>query len=135
LAELKTQPTGESVEAFLASVDGSRQEDCRALAALMTRVTGVEPRMWGSSIVGFGDYHYRYASGRQGEWFVVGFAPRMRDLTVYLMPGLEQFAEPLTRLGKHREGKGCLYVRKLADIDMAVLEELIASAVATAAKG
>ena len=85
--------------------------------------------MWGESIVGFGSYHYKYASGREGDWFVVGFAPRKQDLTLYLMYGLDQYEALLSRLGKHKTGKGCLYVKRLADVDMAVLRELVAESV------
>ncbi len=131
MAELKTRPTGQSVESFIASSCGEgREPDCRRLREIMAGVTGAESVMWGSSIVGFGSYHYRYASGREGDWFLVGFAPRKQDLTIYIMAGFEKYEELLARLGRFRTGKGCLYVKRLADVDEGVLEELIAASVA-----
>ena len=130
VAELKTKPSGASVEAFLEGVgDEARREDCRTLLALMRRVTGAEPEMWGPSIVGFGSYHYRYASGREGDWFLTGFSPRKRDLTLYVMAGFEGYEDLLARLGPHKTGKSCLYVKRLADLDLEVLEALIAASV------
>ena len=130
MAELKTRPSGASVEAFLQGVaDEARREDCRTLLALMRRVTGAEPEMWGSSIVGFGSYHYRYASGREGDWFVTGFSPRKRDLTLYIMAGFGDHDDLLARLGPHKTGKACLYVKRLADLDLDVLETLVAASV------
>jgi hypothetical protein len=131
VAENKTQPTEASVDDFLAGVeDGSRREDCLALVELMRRVTQEEPRMWGSSMVGFGSYHYRYASGREGDSFLTGFSPRKRELTLYIMGGIEGNEALLSRLGKHRTGKGCLYIKRLSDVDVEVLEELVAGSVA-----
>jgi hypothetical protein len=124
LSALKTQPSEASVEDFLATVAADRRGDCDTLLALLRRVTGEAPRMWGPSMVGFGSYHYRYASGREGDWFVTGFSPRKKDLTVYLMAGFEGFEELLGRLGRHKVGKSCLYLRSLADVDLTVLEEL-----------
>ncbi len=130
MADLKTKPTGKSVDAFLgASCGDERMTDCRRLVEIMRRVTGAEPVMWGDSIVGFGGYHYRYASGREGDWFPVGFSPRKREFTVYVMAGLEPYGELLTRLGKHRTGKGCLYIKRLSDVDENVLTELLEAAV------
>ncbi len=129
MAEAKTRPTGEAVAAFLGRVaDEGRRKDCLAVAELMREATGAEPVMWGLSIVGFGRYRYRYASGREGEWMVMGFSPRKQDLTLYILPGLERFAPLRARLGKHRTGKSCLYVKRLADLDLAVLKELLAAA-------
>lgn len=131
MAELKTQPTDASVDAFLASAcSDPRREDCDALVEMMTRLSGSGPVMWGSSIVGFGSYHYRYASGREGDWFEVGFAPRKRDLTLYIMSGFSGYEELLSRLGTFRTGVSCLYVKKLADVDLEVLEELVSSSIA-----
>lgn len=128
MAELKTKQNDASVEEFLGAVANERRrEDAFAALELLTRVTGREPRMWGTSIVGFGSYRYRYASGRTGEWPRIGFSPRKQNLTVYVMPGFSNYDEILSRLGKHRTGKSCLYVNKLADIDMGVLEELVGS--------
>jgi hypothetical protein len=130
MAELKTRPSGASVEAFLQGVgDEARREDCRTLLALMRRATGAEPEMWGPSIVGFGSYHYTYASGREGDWFLTGFSPRRRDLTLYIMAGFSAYDELLARLGPHRTGKSCLYVKRLADLDLEVLEALVAASV------
>jgi hypothetical protein len=131
MAEPKTKETAAGVEAFLATVaDEGRRADCRALLELMRDVAGAEPRMWGTSIVGFGRYHYRYASGHEGDSCLIGFSPRKRDLTLFLMPGLDTHAPLLARLGRHKAGKGCLYVKRLADVDVAVLRELIAASVA-----
>lgn len=131
MAELKTQENDASVEEFLGrAAEGSRREDCDTLVRLMQAATGVAPRMWGPSIVGFGKYRYRYASGREGEWPVIGFSPRKTDLTLYIMPGFERFEELMGRLGKFRTGKSCLYVKKLENVDLAVLRELIEVSVA-----
>lgn len=133
MAELKTKANDASVEAFLASIEPEeRRDDCRALTALMTDATGAPPRMWGSNIVGFGSYAYRYASGRTGSWFLIGFAPRKRDLTLYLMGGVGRHQELLDRLGPHRHGKGCLYVKRLDALDRPTLEALIGAAIARA---
>lgn len=130
MAELKTKPHSGSVDAFLEAVpDETKREDCFVLRRLMEKVTGAEARLWGPSIVGFGSYHYRYESGREGDWFLAGFSPRKRDLTVYVMAGFSRYGELLGKLGKHKTGKSCLYVKRLADVDLGVLEELIASSV------
>jgi hypothetical protein len=131
VADLKTRPTDASVDDFITSVEGeARQADCRTLVEMMRRVTGAEPVMWGPSIVGFGAYHYRYASGREGDWMLTGFSPRKRELTVYVMAGFKGADETLARLGKHRTSSGgCLYIKRLADIDLEVLEELVAASV------
>lgn len=126
MSEAKTRPTEQSVEEFLAGIADERQRaDSRALVALMREVTGAEPRMWGPSIVGFGSYHYRYASGREGDWMLTGFSPRKQSLTLYLSYGLEGQEELLGRLGKHKLGKACLYLKRLDDADPAALRELI----------
>ena len=126
MAELKTKPNDASVEDFLNRVEHpTRAEDARALLALMRRITDLEPKMWGPAIVGFGSYHYKYASGHEGDFFITGFAPRKQALTVYIMPGFSDHQALMKRLGKHRTGKSCLYINKLADVDMDVLEELI----------
>lgn len=125
MADLKTRPTEVSVGDFLATVPEGRRGECDALVALMRRATGEEPRMWGPSMVGFGSYHYRYESGRQGDWFLAGFSPRKKDLTVYVMAGFTGFEELLARLGRHKTGKSCLYLRSLAEVDADVLEELV----------
>lgn len=130
MAELKTKPTGRSVDAFLESVlPEERRKDCVKLAAMMRRVTGETPRLWGTGIVGFGSYHYKYPTGREGDWFRTGFAPRKNDLTLYVMSGFERHADLMARLGKYKTGKACLYIKRLADVDGAALEELIARSV------
>jgi len=127
----KTTKTKDSVAAFLASVeDATRQSDAKAVVKMMQEVTGEAPAMWGSAIVGFGAYHYKYESGREGDSPKVGFSPRKNALVVYLMPGAENDTALLKKLGKHKVGKACLYITKLADVDRAVLRELIASAYA-----
>ena len=131
MAELETKESEASVEAFLASVpDEQQRADARAVCALMGEVTGQPPKMWGKSMVGFGRYHYRYASGREGDWFVVGFSPRKRDLTLYIMPGFRAYEGLLAKLGKHKTGKSCLYLKRLSDVDGAVLRELVTRSVA-----
>jgi hypothetical protein len=130
MAELKTTETEASVAAFLATVaDAQRREDCRRVLEIMRSATGVEPKMWGDSIVGFGSYHYRYESGREGDWFVTGFSPRKSSLTLYIMAGFDRYEALLSRLGKHSTGKSCLYIRRLADVDEAALRQLVAASV------
>ncbi len=123
----ETMPTEVRPEMFLGGVvPERRREDGFALLALFGRVTGFDPVMWGPSIVGFGQYHYRYDSGREGDFFACGFSPRKANLSIYIMPGYQDYSDILGRLGKHKTGKSCLYINKLADVDVAVLEELIA---------
>ena len=127
----KTTPTDANVSAFLAAIaDDQRREDCRTLLALMGRITGKPAVMWGASIVGFDTYHYRYESGREGDWAVTGFSPRKGDISVYLTAASPEQDDLLARLGRHKMGKACLYIRRLSDIDLAVLEQLIAASVA-----
>ena len=127
----KTTPTDAGVSAFLAAIeDDQRREDCRTLLALMGRITGKPAVMWGASIVGFDTYHYRYESGREGDWAVTGFSPRKGDISVYLTAASPEQDDLLARLGRHKMGKACLYIRRLSDIDLAVLEQLIAASVA-----
>ncbi len=126
MAEAKTKKTPLSVEEFLALVEGAeRRADAQAVCALMREVTGVEPVMWGPSIVGFGEYHYVYASGRKGDWPAVGFSPRKSALTLYLSEGFDDNTELLARLGKHTTSKVCLYLKRLSDVDTKVLKELV----------
>ena len=130
MAELKTKATSESVTAFLDKIaDKRRREDCLAVVDIMRAVTKEEPKMWGSSIVGFGRYRYKYESGREGEWMITGFSPRKGDLTLYIMPGFEPFSDLMKRLGKYKTGKSCLYVKKLADVNVKVLKELVTKSV------
>lgn len=131
MAELKTQSNDQSVEAFLNTVaNEKKREDSFAILKLMQEVTGAEPRLWGSSIVGFGDYHYKYESGREGDWFVTGFSPRKQNLTLYIMAGFDNYDQLLSRLGKYKTGKSCLYINKLDDVDLDVLKELVAQSAA-----
>ena len=133
MAEPKTQPTAGSVKAFLDAIaDPARKADCQALVKLMKGVTKAEPVLWGANIVGFGSYQYSYPSGRTADWFLLGFSPRKKDISVYVLPGLAGMADVLTRLGPHKMGKGCLYLNNLADIDAKALKELLARAAAQA---
>jgi hypothetical protein len=131
MVENKTQPTQASVDVYLAGIaDESRRDDCRELVRLMTRVTGHPAVMWGPGIVGFGSYHYKYESGREGDCCQVGFASRKGDISIYLMAGFPGREELLAKLGRHKLGKACLYVRQLGDLDLAVLERLVAGSIA-----
>lgn len=131
MEELKTRPTDASAEGMVESIDDeSRREDCRVLLGLMKRATGEEPTVWNTDVVGFGTFRYKSASGREGDWFPVGFASRKAALTVYLGLSLKELEPLLGKLGKHTAGKGCIYVRRLADVDLTVLEELVADAYA-----
>jgi hypothetical protein len=127
---MKTRSTDESVDEFLRSIpDDARRRDCRRVLAIMRSVTGEEPKLWGASMVGFGSYHYRYESGREGDWFLTGFSPRKGNLTLYIMAGFDRYGELLSRLGKYKTGKSCLYVKRLADVDETVLRELLRNSV------
>ena len=129
MAELKTKLNKASVGSFLQSVkDEERKLECMTVLALMKKITKAEPAMWGDSIVGFGSYHYKSDSGREGDWFITGFSPRKQNLTIYIIAGFTQYPELMKKLGKFKTGSSCLYIRKLADIDMKVLEELIGQA-------
>ncbi|MCU9849556.1 DUF1801 domain-containing protein [Defluviimonas sp. WL0024] len=122
----KTVPTDFSVQDFMAGVEPpSRRDEALRLDALFREVTGFEPVMWGPSIIGYGRYHYRYASGREGDFLATGFSPRKAALTIYIMPGYTDYSHILADLGSHRLGKSCLYVKRLSDIDEAVLARLI----------
>lgn len=130
MSDPKTKPTQESVEAFLNGLENDEQRrDSQTLIEMMRRITAAEPEMWGAGMVGFGKYHYKYATGREGDYFQVGFAPRKKELTLYIMPGLYEFDPLLEKLGKHKNGKSCLYIKRLADVDMAVLETLVSESV------
>ncbi len=131
MAETKTKPTAVDVDAFIDAVDNPvRREDARTIRRMMERLTGDEARMWGPSIVGFGSYHYKYDSGHEGTSCRLGFSPRKAELVLYVLTGDERQEPLLARLGKHKTGKSCLYVKKLADVDLAVLEEIIRYALA-----
>lgn len=126
MAEPKTQRTKASVASFLASIeDETRRKDAKALDKMFRDLTGEKPAMWGSSIVGYGTYHYTYASGREGDWMRTGFSPRKANLVVYIMPGFKEYDALMKKLGKHKTGKSCLYTNKLADVDESVLRELV----------
>src|SRR5688572_24490657 len=129
--ELKTKPTEVGVDDFLDAVpDAGRREDARKVRAMMERISGYPARMWGPSIVGFGRYHYRYDSGHEGEAARAGFSPRAKELVIYLVPGFTAHQALMDRLGKYRTGKCCLYVKRLADVDQGVLEQLVADSLA-----
>jgi Domain of unknown function (DU1801) len=126
MAELKTKKTNASVEKFLNGVtDEQRRKDCFKLVDIMKAATKLEPAMWGTSIVGFGRHQYKYTSGRELEWFLVGFSPRKQDLTLYIMPGVERYPALMQKLGKHKTGRSCLYIKRLEDIDLPTLKQLI----------
>ncbi|MBO9555787.1 DUF1801 domain-containing protein [Cellulomonas sp.] len=134
--EPKTRPTDADVEAFVSAVPHPvRRRDARTLVSLLTRVTGEHPTLWGPSIVGFGTYHYRYASGREGDMAAVGFSPRRAATTIYLMDGVDAHADLLERLGPHTTGKGCLYVKDLDDVDLGVLEAVLRASWSTLTAG
>lgn len=133
MAELKTKPTEASVEAYLDTIaDPRRRADCEAISAMMKRLTKCEPRMWGPSIVGFDSYHYRYASGHEGDACLAGFSFRKPEIVVYIADGFESREELLRQIGKHRTGKSCLYIKRLSDIDVGVLEKLVKASMAEA---
>lgn len=130
MAELKTKKTDASVAAFLDSIEYVKKRlDCYAIVNLMRSVTGYEPKMWGESIVGFGSYHYKYASGHEGDSALVGFAPRKNNITIYIMPGFERYPELMSKLGKFKTGKSCLYIKSMNDVDPLVLRELVKESV------
>jgi hypothetical protein len=131
MAENKTKETDASVEDYLSAIeDETRRQDCQALAKLMTKATKMKPKMWGTSIVGFGSYHYRYASGREGDACLTGFSSRKGDISIYLVESFPRREELLSKLGKHKMAKACLYVRKLSDVDLKVLEQLVVDSIA-----
>jgi hypothetical protein len=126
MADLKTAPTNESVEAFLGTIpDDTRRAECLTVMKILKQVTKAQPRMWGPSIVGFGSYHYKYDSGRAGDWFLTGLSPRKRELTLYIMAGAKRYPALLRKLGKYKTGVSCLYIKQLTDIDLDVLRELV----------
>ena len=131
MAETKTKATQVSVDAFLDAVpDPVRREDGKAVRAMMERISGLPATMWGPTIIGFGSYHYRYDSGHEGDACRIGYSPRKAELVFYLPGTVSDQQELLARLGKHKTGKGCLYIKKLADVDQTVLEELARRALA-----
>ena len=127
---LKTQKNKTSVKEFLDKVpDERRKKDARAVSALMEEVTGEKPAMWGASMVGFGSYHYKYDSGQEGDWPMVAFSPRKDSLTLYIMPGFAEYTELLERLGKHKTGRSCLYIKSLDDVHLPTLKALVRQSV------
>ena len=131
----KTKATSQSVDAFVdALADESIREDCRVLLKMMKRITGNEPRLWSNGIVGFGDYHYKSASGREGDWFMVGFSPRKANLTITSTCGYDRFPDLIKKLGPHKTGGGCLYIKRLKDVDLSVLEQLMRNGLEVMAK-
>lgn len=130
MAENKTKPTKVSVTAFIKSIeDEQMRRDARKVAAMMREATGSRARMWGANIVGFGEYHYKYESGREGDFMIAGFSPRKQALTLYVIPGFKHFESLMSRLGKYKTGKSCLYIRRLSDVDEQVLKRLIVGSV------
>ena len=130
MAEPKTKPTTASVKKFIDSIeDEKKRKDSRSILTMMRQITGERPKMWGASIVGFGTYHYKYATGREGDWPVTGFSPRKQALTLYIMSGLPKDDALLKKLGKYKLGKSCLYIKRLEDVDEAILLKLIARSV------
>jgi len=133
VSELKTKPNDGDFEAFLNSIENDqRREDCFALLQIFRSVTKCEPQMWGDSIVGFGTYHYKYTSGREGDWFITGFSPRKQNLTLYLLCGSDKQEDLLAELGPHRMGKSCLYLKRLSDAKIPVLKKLLREAMKAA---
>ena len=130
MAELKTKATGKSVQQFLRSVnDRKRRDDCQSILKLMRQITRSKPKMWGPSIVGFGTYHYKYKSGREGDFFLTGFSPRKDNITLYIMTGFGRYSFLMRKLGKVKTGKSCLYIKRLDDVNTGVLKKLIEQSV------
>lgn len=122
----KTVATAADPQAFVEAVEHkTRKADAETLLEVYSRITGKAPKMWGPTLIGYGSYHYKYDSGREGDFLAAGFSPRKQNMTLYIMPGYQDLDEKLSRLGKHKLGKSCLYINKLADVDMDVLEEII----------
>ena len=122
----KTVPTKQSVTTFIDSLeDEQKKHDCYSLLKLMKEVTGSEPKIWGNGMIGFDEYHYKYSSGREGNYFKIGFSPRKKELSIYILPGLDRFRKELEGLGKYRAGKSCLYVKKLDDINLDILRKIM----------
>ena len=130
MAELKTKPTDKPVADFLNAIENDQvRQDCWVIHDLMRDATKAEPVMWGEAIVGFGTYHYVYASGREGDWMQIAFSPRKQNITLYFMAGFDQYEELLKKLGKYSRGKGCLYIKRLSDVHKPTLEKLIQESV------
>jgi hypothetical protein len=135
VAELKTKATTASVPDYLAGIaDAGQRADCQSLVKIMRKLTKSPPKMWGASMVGFGTYRYKYPSGREGEWFLIGFSPRKQNLSIHVMAGLHTVVDLLPSLGKYKLGKSCLYVKRLDEVDLDVLKEILARSVKTLAE-
>src|SRR5260221_14282782 len=130
MAEMKTKKNEASVEGFIKTVaDEQKRKDAFAILEMMKQATKMEPKMWGSSIIGFGEVHYKYESGREGDICMIGFSPRKQNFALYLMTGLDPYKEEFKKLGKYKTGKGCLYINKLSDVDSSVLKNMMKKAV------
>ncbi|MEP0807611.1 MAG: DUF1801 domain-containing protein [Chloroflexota bacterium] len=130
MTELKTKQNDASVDDFLGGFPEETRRDCYEILKMMKQATKAEPKMWGTSIVGFGSYHYKSERSKQeGDWFLVGLSPRKQNLSIYIMTGFERYGDLLQKLGKHSLGKGCLYIKRLSDVDKKVLKELITDSV------
>lgn len=130
MVENKTKATSVDPKGFVAAIEHPvRRADAQVLLELMSRVTGCQPKMWGPSIVGFGSYHYKYDSGREGDFIITGFSPQKAKLSVYIVSGYDNLSDELARLGKHKIGRSCLYINKLADVDLQVLEDIVRKSV------
>ena len=134
MAELKTKVNDASVDKFIQSFPEARQKDCYTILEMMKKATKQEPKMWGTSIIGFGDYHYKYESGREGDFFITGFSPRKQNLTLYINSGFDEYGSLLEKLGKHSTSKACLYIKKLDDVDKKVLNQIVTKSVKTMKK-
>jgi hypothetical protein len=129
MAELKTRKNAASISAFLKKADPKKRDACEVILDIMGDATGEEPVMWGSTIIGFGSYHFKYATGKEGDWALIGVSPRKQNISVYIMDGFSRYEKLLSKLGKHKIGKSCLYINKLSDIDMKVFARLVQSSV------
>jgi hypothetical protein len=135
MAELKTKVNDASITEFLESIeDESKRKDTYTILEMMKKTSKAEPKMWGSSIIGFGFYHYYYASGREGDWFLIGVSPRKQNITLYVLGGWEHKTGLLAKLGKHSLGKGCMYIKRLSDVNLPILEQLIDESYSYASK-
>lgn len=131
MAEPKTKATKNDVAAFVTKItDPTKRADTQAMIAVMKRATKNDPVMWGASIIGFGSYRYKYDSGREGDWPIIGLSPRKQNLTLYIMPGFEEFADLLAKLGPHSTGKSCLYIKRLSDVDLPTLTKIVTRSIA-----
>ena len=130
MAELKTKLNNASVDKFIKSFPEDKRKDCQTIIEIMKKATKAEPKMWGTSIVGFGNRHYKYESGREGDWMLIGFSPRKQNLTLYILNGFNGQTDLLKKLGKCSTGKGCLYIKKLEDVDVKALTEIVIKSVA-----